>query len=70
MNLNKEAVIFDSICTVCHKMGEQRMCTTCIPYFKEIIVMAFSCNNCGYKDSEAKVGGGYTEKGKKITLKV
>lgn len=46
------------------------MCTTTIPYFKEIIVMAFTCPNCGIKTSEVKVGGEITEKGKRITLKV
>lgn len=33
------------------------MCTITIPYFKEVIVMAFTCPKCGYKSSETKVAG-------------
>lgn len=32
--------------------------------------MAFTCDHCGYKDSEVKTAGEISEKGKKITLKV
>ena len=32
--------------------------------------MAFTCNHCGYKDSEVKTAGEVSEKGKKITLRV
>jgi len=46
------------------------MCTTSIPYFKEIVVMAFTCDYCGARSSEVKVGGEISEKGKKIVLKV
>jgi zinc finger protein len=41
-----------------------------IPFFKEIIIMAFSCDFCGYRNSEIKEGGGMGEKAKRITLKV
>jgi zinc finger protein len=41
-----------------------------IPYFREVIVMASSCDTCGYRNSELKPGGGIPEKGKKITLHV
>lgn len=46
------------------------MCTSSIPYFKEIIVMAFTCDECGAHSTEVKTGGAISEKGKKITLKV
>lgn len=41
-----------------------------IPMFKEVIIMAISCDKCGYKDSEVKSGKGIEDKGKKITLKI
>jgi zinc finger protein len=41
-----------------------------IPYFREVIVMASSCDTCGYRNSELKPGGSIPEKGKKITLHV
>lgn len=46
------------------------MCTSSIPFFKEIIIMAFVCEHCGYRNSEIKEGGGIGEKAKKITFKV
>ncbi|CAH2050356.1 unnamed protein product [Thlaspi arvense] len=41
-----------------------------IPYFQEVIVMASTCDACGYRNSELKPGGRIPEKGKKITLHV
>lgn len=41
-----------------------------IPYFKEIILMAFTCDECGYKSNEIKCGGAISEKGKRISLKI
>ena len=38
-----------------------------IPFFKEIIIMAFMCDICGYRNSEIKEGGGTGEKAKRIT---
>ena len=46
------------------------MCTSSIPFFKEIIIMAFVCEFCGYRNSEIKEGGGIGEKAKKITFSV
>ena len=46
------------------------MCQTEIPYFKEIIVLAFTCDNCGAKSSEVKTGGEVSPIGKRITLNV
>ncbi|KAF5932799.1 hypothetical protein HYC85_028970 [Camellia sinensis] len=37
-----------------------------IPYFREVIIMASSCDACGYRNSEP--GGRIPEKGKKITV--
>jgi zinc finger protein len=51
-------------------MGEVRMCIASIPFFKEIIIMAFTCDECGYKNTEIKDGGGIPDKGKKIVFKV
>ena len=46
------------------------MCVATIPYFKEIIIMAFSCEYCGNRNSEIKQGGGISEKATKITFEV
>ncbi|GER57387.1 ZPR1 zinc-finger domain protein [Striga asiatica] len=41
-----------------------------IPYFQEVIVMASSCDACGYRNSEVKPGGRIPDKGKKIIVHV
>ena len=57
-------------CPVCFKDGEMTTCTCEIPFFKEICIMTFLCNHCGYKDTEVKTMGDMSDKGKKIILNV
>lgn len=61
---------FPTPCSNCDKMGNVQMCFSSIPFFKEIIIMAFICDYCGYRNSEIKEGGGISEKAKKMTLQV
>ena len=56
-------------CYACEKEGELRTCTCEIPFFKEIIIMAFLCPHCGYKNVDVKIVGEVSLKGKKIILK-
>jgi len=46
------------------------MCIATIPFFKEIIIMAFSCEYCGHKSTEIKQGGGISEHASKITFSI
>lgn len=46
------------------------MFPTSIPHFKDVIIMSNACDACGYRDSEIKPGGGFSEKGQSITLQV
>ncbi|KAI3679635.1 hypothetical protein L2E82_51175 [Cichorium intybus] len=39
-----------------------------IPYFQEVILMASTCDACGYRNSKLKAGGAISAKGKKVTL--
>ena len=41
-----------------------------IPFFKEVTLMAVSCDNCGFRSNEIKPGGGIDPKGKKLELKI
>ena len=41
-----------------------------IPYFKEVIIMATSCDACGARTNEVKSGAGIAEKGVRITLRI
>lgn len=68
--MKEETLTFETDCHNCGAMGFTRMCTCEIPFFKEIIVMAFTCDVCGARSSDVKTGGGISDKGKKITLKV
>ena len=61
---------FECPCYCCDKTGFVQMCFSSIPFFKEIIIIAFVCDHCGYRNSEIKEGGGMSEKAKKITIKV
>ena len=58
----KEIMIFPSICDNCGQPGECKMCVATIPFFKDIIIMAYSCEFCGNKSTEIKQGGGISEK--------
>ena len=58
------------MCPACFSPGEVRMCETNIPFFKKLIIMAFSCEVCGHKSSEIKQGGGISEKATKIEFKI
>jgi zinc finger protein len=68
----EEVMTFETTCGSCASASncETRMFVTNIPYFKEVIVMASTCDSCGYRNSELKPGGRVPEKGKKITLRV
>lgn len=67
--LDKRLAILNVDCASCHKIGQLTTCTCEIPFFKEICLMSFLCPECGYKDSEVKIMGQISEKGKKIVLK-
>lgn len=69
-SIKEEALSFPTNCYCCQAPGIMHTCLCTIPYFKEIIISCFKCDKCGYKTTEVKGGGGISEKGEKITLKV
>ena len=52
-----EAIRFAVDCHNCGEPGECLMCCTDVPHFKEVILMGFSCDGCGWKNVEVKGGG-------------
>lgn len=66
----EEVMIFPGHCGACGAASEQRMFVTNIPYFKEVIIMAISCDVCGWRNSELKGGGSVPEKARRIALRV
>lgn len=69
-DVKKEVMQFPQQCYACTAPGVCKMCIATIPFFKEIIIMAFSCDTCGHKSTEIKQGGGISEKATKITFDV
>ncbi|KAF0978496.1 hypothetical protein FDP41_002316 [Naegleria fowleri] len=65
-----EIFTFTEKCYGCGTEGVLRMMPLVVPYFKEIILMAFKCDHCGYKTTEVRAGGAIAPQATKITLKV
>ena len=65
-----EVVTIPTPCPSCGQTGKSLTALTDIPHFKEVIIMAFDCESCGYKNSEIRGGGAVPKKGSQITLKV
>jgi len=55
-------------CNSCHAPGQLHMHALDIPYFKEVIIMAFTCDQCGFRSNEVKAGGATSAKGVRHTL--
>ncbi|XP_021754038.1 zinc finger protein ZPR1-like [Chenopodium quinoa] len=66
----EEVMTFPSTCGACATKCETKMFVTNIPYFKEVIVMASTCDACGYRNSELKPGGSISDKARRITVSV
>ena len=70
-DIDKQEVFhFHTNCPACHKPSETRMHLIEIPYFKEVLIMATTCDLCGFKSNEVKSSGSLSEKGKRVTLKL
>ena len=69
-DIDNKVIQFPTSCYCCNAPGVLRDCVCSIPYFKEIIISCFKCDNCGYKTTEVKGGGGISAKGTKYTLSV
>ncbi|KAJ1965221.1 nucleolar zinc-finger protein [Dipsacomyces acuminosporus] len=63
LDANVSATEIESLCMRCHENGTTRLLLTRIPHFKSIIVMAFECQNCGWKNNEVQSGEAVQEKG-------
>lgn len=46
------------------------MLLTKIPFYKDVILISFECEHCGYHNNEIQSGGRVEEKGIRIRLKV
>ncbi len=46
----------ESLCVNCEETGVTKIMMTKIPFFKEIILMAFECPHCAFRSSEVQHG--------------
>lgn len=60
----------ESLCMNCHESGVTKLLMTRIPYFREVVIMSFLCDHCGFKNSEIQPAGQIQDKGTKHTFKV
>ena len=65
---SEDIVELDEPCQFCNNMSKVRMMITKIPFFKEVTIMAFSCDKCGYRSNEVKCGGAVSEYAKRFTF--
>ncbi|KAF6744373.1 ZPR1 zinc-finger domain-containing protein [Ephemerocybe angulata] len=60
----------DSLCMKCFEQGKTRMLLTSIPYFKEVVVMSFRCEHCGWSNNEIQSAGMIRPEGTLYTAKI
>jgi len=66
----QEIISLPGMCPNCSTEGESLTAITDIPHFKEVIIMAFDCNFCGFRNNEVKAGGAVPNKGTEVRLVV
>ncbi|ROT43480.1 zf-ZPR1-domain-containing protein [Sodiomyces alkalinus F11] len=60
----------ESLCMNCGGNGITRLLLTSIPYFREIIIMSFSCEHCGLRNNEVQPAGTIQPKGTHYELRL
>ena len=60
----------ESLCMNCHEDGTTRLLLTKIPFFREIVIMSFSCPHCGLQNNEIQSAGEIQSKGARYALRV
>jgi len=59
-----------SMCMNCHKNGITRFLFTRVPFFKELIISSFRCEECSFNNTEVQFGGKIEDYGHEISLTV
>lgn len=65
-----EATEIESACMSCFRTGVTRLLLTKIPFFKEVVLMSFKCEFCGYENNEIQSASEIQKKGVHIQLEV
>ncbi|XP_061381703.1 zinc finger protein ZPR1 isoform X2 [Danaus plexippus] len=51
-------------------MGMTRLLLTRIPHYKNVVIMSFNCEHCGFENNEIQPGGAYAELGVRWKLNI
>ncbi|XP_022100051.1 zinc finger protein ZPR1-like [Acanthaster planci] len=65
-----EATEIESLCVNCGEQGTTRLLLTKIPFFREVVVMSFSCAHCGDTNNDVQPAGRIQEKGCRISIEI
>ncbi|XP_017466414.1 PREDICTED: zinc finger protein ZPR1 [Rhagoletis zephyria] len=65
-----ETTELESACMNCFRSGRTRLLLTKIPFFKEVVIMSFKCEDCGYENNEIQSASEIQKKGVRIELSV
>ncbi|VDD90159.1 unnamed protein product [Enterobius vermicularis] len=60
----------ESVCPDCHENGITKLICVRIPYYRQVIVMSFSCEHCGCRNNELQSAEAVQEYGTEIVLSV
>lgn len=69
-SLRHEVLVFPTNCPECAAPASTNMKLVQIPHFKEVVIMATTCDRCGHRTNEVKSGGATEPLGTRITLHV
>ncbi|KAG1699386.1 Zinc finger protein ZPR1 [Nymphon striatum] len=70
INTEEDVLEFPVNCYQCNVPATTKMKITKIPHFKEVIIMATTCDSCGYRTNEVKSGSGIEPMGKRTELEI
>ena len=68
--LENQRYTLETNCPGCTKKAEMNIQMVKIPFFKQVVLSAVSCDFCGYRTSDVKSGGEVSEMGTRIYLDV
>merc|ERR1711976_875922 len=68
LDLENEVISIPTTCPACGAPAQANFKQVNIPFFKEIIIMANLCDECGEKSNEIKAGMGFEPFGEKLIL--
>lgn len=65
-----EVTEIESACMNCFQTGRTRLLLTKIPFFKEVVLMSFKCEECGFESNEIQNASEIQKKGVRFVLEV